>query len=167
MAEKLYLAMNVDVATQRIRVEQLLEQLSGGDIRRGQAVFHSTKAACSSCHAMGYLGGRVGPDLTRIGGIRAERDLVEAIVYPSASFVRSYEPVVVVTAAGKTHNGLIKKDTLEEIVLAINATEEVRMPRDEIEEIRPSLVSVMPSGLEKQLTPQELADLIAFLRAAK
>ncbi|MFO0821223.1 MAG: PVC-type heme-binding CxxCH protein [Pirellulales bacterium] len=167
VAEKLYTAMNVDVATQRARVEQLLEQLSGGDIRRGQAVFHSTKAACSSCHAMGYLGGRVGPDLTRIGGIRAERDLIEAIVYPNASFVRSYEPVVAVTAAGKTHNGLIKKDTLEEIVLATNATEEVRIPRDEIEELRPSIVSVMPSGLEKQLTPQELADLIAFLKAAK
>jgi putative heme-binding domain-containing protein len=74
---------------------------------------------------------------------------------------------VVVTAAGKTHNGLIKKDTLEEIVLATNATEEVRIPRDEIEELRPSIVSVMPSGLEKQLTPQELADLIAFLKAAK
>ncbi|MFO0871196.1 MAG: PVC-type heme-binding CxxCH protein [Pirellulales bacterium] len=166
-AEPLYAAMNVDAARQRARLEQLLGQLSSGDVRRGQAVFHSTKAACSSCHAMGYLGGRVGPDLTRIGGIRQERDLLEAIVYPNVSFVRSYEPVVVVTTRGKTYNGLVKKDSVDELVLAINATEEVRLTRDEIEEVRPSVVSVMPSGLDQQLTPQELADLIAFLKAAK
>jgi hypothetical protein len=40
---------------------------------------------------MGYLGGKVGPDLTSVGQIRTERDLLEAVVYPSASFVRSYE----------------------------------------------------------------------------
>jgi putative membrane-bound dehydrogenase-like protein len=166
-AEAVYLVMNADLGKQRARIEQLLGQLATGDIRRGQAVFHSTKAACSSCHAMGYLGGRLGPDLTRIGGIRAERDLLEAVVYPNASFVRSYEPVVVVLESGKTYNGLVKKDNAEELVLAINATEELRFARDEIEEIRPSVVSVMPSGLDQQLSPQELADLIAFLRSAK
>lgn len=166
-AEKLYAAMNVDAEKQRARIEQLMGQLSGGDVRRGQAVFHSTKAICSSCHAMGYLGGRVGPDLTRIGGIRNERDLLEAIVYPNASFVRSYEPVVVVTSQGKTYNGLVKKDSADELVLAINATEEVRIAREDVEELRPSTVSVMPSGLDQQLTPQELADLIAFLKSAK
>ena len=44
-----------------------------------------------------YLGGHVGPDLTNIGQARTERDLLESIVYPSASFVRSYEPIIVVT----------------------------------------------------------------------
>lgn len=166
-AEALYSQMNVDAAKQKARIEQLLGSLEGGDIRRGQAIFHSQKAACGSCHAMGYLGGRVGPDLTRIGGIRNERDLLEAIVYPNASFVRSYEPVNVVTTSGKVLNGILKKDTAEEIVLSINATEEVRVLREEIDELRPSTVSVMPSGLDQQLTPQQLADLIAFLRNAK
>ena len=56
--------------------------LSAGDVRRGQLIFHSEKAACYSCHAIGYRGGNVGPDLTRIGSVRADRDLLEAIVFP-------------------------------------------------------------------------------------
>ena len=75
--------------------------------------------------------------------------------------------MVVVLSSGKTYNGLVKKDNAEELVLAINATEELRFAREDIEEIRPSIVSVMPSGLDQQLSPQELADLIAFLRSAK
>jgi putative heme-binding domain-containing protein len=136
-------------------------------VRRGQAVFNSTKTACVACHAIGYLGGNVGPDLTRIGGIRSERDLLEAIVFPSASFVRGYEPVVVTTKSGKVHNGVIRRDAADEMVLAIAANQEVRIARADIEEVQPSRVSVMPAGLDQQLTPGDLADLLAFLKACK
>jgi putative heme-binding domain-containing protein len=141
--------------------------LKDGDVRRGQIVFNSSKAACAACHPFGYLGGNVGPDLTRIGGIRQERDLLEAIVFPSASFVRSFEPVAIVLKNGKQLNGLVKSETAEELVLATGPKEEVRVVRSEIEEQRPSAVSVMPSGLDQQLSTQELADLIAFLKAAR
>lgn len=166
-AEELYAALDADAAKQRVRLEEMLATLQGGDIRRGQAVFHSAKAACAACHAIGYLGGNVGPDLTRIGNIRTERDLLEAIAFPSASFVRSYEPVVVVTKDGRLHNGVIRKDAADELVLATGVNQEVRLPRSEVEEIQPSKVSVMPGGLDQQLTPQELADLVAFLKACK
>jgi putative heme-binding domain-containing protein len=102
----------------------LLGSLKGGDIRRGQAVFNSTKAACAACHAIGYLGGNVGPDLTHIGKIRSERDLLESIVFPSASLVRSYEPVLILTKSGKPHNGLIRKETPDEVVLATGGAAE-------------------------------------------
>jgi putative heme-binding domain-containing protein len=98
---------------------------------------------------------------------RSGRDLLESIVFPSASFVRSFEPVIVVTKSGKSYNGLVTKDSVDEIVLATGPKEEARLARDEIEEMRPSNVSVMPSGLDQQLSPQDLADLIAFLKAAK
>jgi putative membrane-bound dehydrogenase-like protein len=166
-AEELYAALDVDAGKQRARLEELLGTLKDGDVRRGQAVFQSPKAACSSCHAIGYLGGKLGPDLTRIGQIRSERDLLESIVFPSASFVRSYEPVVVTTKDGKVHNGLVRKDTPEEMVLATGADQEVRLARSEIEDVQPSKMSVMPAGLDQQLTPRELADLVAFLRACK
>jgi putative heme-binding domain-containing protein len=166
-AEQLYRLINVDIERQRERITDLLPLVHNGDVRRGQLVFAREKAACSSCHQFGYKGGRIGPDLTKIGAIRAERDLLEAILFPSASFVRSYEPVQVVTKGGKVHNGLIKSDGPDEVVLVLSATETVRVPRDQIEEMRPGTVSVMPAGLDKQLTPQDLADLVAFLSHAK
>jgi putative heme-binding domain-containing protein len=167
LAEELYAALNADAAQQTARLEQLLTSLASGDIRRGQAVFNSSKAACSTCHAVGYLGGKVGPDLTRIGTIRNERDLLEAIVFPNASFVRSYEPVVVATKEGRIFNGVLRKDAPEEIILATGADQEVRIARDDIEQMQPSKVSIMPSGLDQQLSPGDLADLVAFLKACK
>jgi len=166
-AEELYVLINVDVAKQKEKLETLVATLKTGDVRRGQVVFNTSKAACAACHPFGYLGGNVGPDLTRIGGIRQERDLLESIVFPSASFVRSFEPVIVVTRSGKTYNGLLKLESADEVVLATGPKEVARIARDDIEEMRPSTVSVMPSGLDQQLTPQDLADLVAFLKAAK
>jgi putative membrane-bound dehydrogenase-like protein len=166
-AEELYASLDVDVAKQRARLEQLLPSLTGGDIRRGQLVFNSSKAACFACHAVGYRGGTVGPDLTRIGKIRSERDLLEAILFPSASFVRGYEPVVVATKNGRFFNGVVRRDAADEVVLATGPNQEQRIAREDIEEVQPSKVSVMPAGLDQQLTPRELADLVAFLKACQ
>jgi putative heme-binding domain-containing protein len=166
-AEALYARLNADAVQQKSRLEQLMTILKAGDIRRGQLVFHSEKAACFSCHAIGYRGGNVGPDLTRIGSVRAERDLLEAIVFPSASLVRSFESVAIATNNGKVYNGLIRGETADDLLLATGVNQEARIARREIEEIRPSSVSIMPAGLDQQLTHQELADLVAFLKECK
>ena len=166
-ADAFYASLNVDAASQRVKLEQTLGSLVAGDVRRGQLVFNGQKAACSSCHAIGYLGGAVGPDLSRVGQIRSERDLLEAILYPSVSFVRSYEPVVVATKQGKVFNGVLRKDSSDELVLATGASEEARIRRDEVDEVRPGTISVMPSGLDRQMTLQELSDLLAFLKACR
>ena len=164
-AEALYAAINVEAAKQKERLDEMVGLVGQGDVRRGQLVFANSKAACIACHAIGYKGGNIGPDLSRIGKIRTERDLLESLLFPSVSFVRSYEPVLIVTQAGKQHNGLIRRETPDEIVLATGAKEEVRVPRADIEEIRPGTVSIMPAGLETQLTREQLLDLIAFLKS--
>ncbi|HTI51583.1 MAG TPA: hypothetical protein VL475_11550 [Planctomycetaceae bacterium] len=166
-AEALYKLLAASTEKQKNKMEELLALLPGGDIRRGQSVFNSQKAACTTCHGFGYVGGNIGPDLTKIGGIRTERDLLEAIVFPSASFVRSYEPVVVTTKAGKTFAGTIRPGRPDEVVLALNAKETAHIPRDEIDEMVPGTVSIMPAGLDQQLSSQELVDLITFLKSAK
>jgi putative heme-binding domain-containing protein len=158
--------LNVDAATQRKRIEELLPHMAKGDVARGHAVFYSSKAVCSACHRLGYAGGTVGPELTRIGEARTERDLLESILYPSLSFVRSYEPVSVVTVDGRTINGTIRDETEKEYILATGPDQEARVARDDVEQIEPSTVSVMPGGLDGQLSAQELADLVAFLKNA-
>ncbi len=151
---------------QAAELERVLAALPAGDVVRGQAVFNRGDTACLACHSIGYQGGRTGPDLTRIGQIRQRRDLLEAIVYPSASFVRSYEPVVVATA-DKSYNGIVVDEGATHLSLALDADTQVRIPRDEIDEIRPGTVSVMPAGLADQISRGELADLLAFLEATQ
>lgn len=166
-AKELFAALNVDATQQGARIEELLPKLQGGDVRRGQAIFNSTKAACSSCHAIGYLGGDLGPDLTRIGQVRTERDLLEGILFPSASFVRSYEPVIVATRDGEEYSGVLRKDAADEVILATGPGAQVRVARSDIAASRPGMVSVMPQGLDQQLTMQELSDLLSFLKATR
>ena len=156
-----------DPAQQRARLEELSAAIKDGDVRRGHQVFNSAKAACITCHAMGYVGGTLGPDLSRIGQIRTERDLLEAIVFPSASFVRSYEPVNVRTKKGEDLTGLLRGNAAEEIVLATGPQTESRIARADLAEMNPGTVSPMPPGYDLILSTQELADLIAFLRKAK
>ena len=165
--EALLALLNVDSAKQGQRLEALLAAITGGDIRRGQAVFNSPKVACLSCHAIGYMGGKIGPDLTRIGQIRSERDLLEAIVFPNASFARGYEPVIVTTESGETHSGVLRSDLTDVVVLATSAGAETRILRRDIVDMQPGGVSVMPPGLDEQLSRQELADLLAFLKATR
>ena len=166
-AEPLLKTLNADTGKQQARLEDLLTKLPAGDVRRGMTVFNHAKSACMACHAIGYVGGKTGPDLTRIGSIRTERDLLESIIFPSASFVRGYEPIVITTKNGLTHNGLVRKNSADELHLAIGVNQDLRVSRTEIEEIRPSRVSIMPAGLDQQLTLQQLADLIAFLKACR
>ena len=165
--KELLASLNVDSAKQSAHIDELLAELKNGDIRRGQNIFNSQKAACFSCHALGYQGGHVGPDLTSIGTVRTERDLLESIVYPSASFVRSFEPFVVTTRSEESYVGVLRKDAADEIVLATGPNVEVRIARADIAEMRPGTVSVMPAGLDQQLTKEELADLLAFLKSTK
>jgi putative heme-binding domain-containing protein len=116
---------------------------------------------------MGYRGGDVGPDLTRIGQVRAKRDLLEAIVFPSASFVRSYEPYSVVTREGTIHQGVRREEQATRVVLVNGQRQRVEITRSDIEEMQPSRVSIMPSGLDQLLSEQELADLLAFLESSR
>jgi putative heme-binding domain-containing protein len=162
--EKLLASISLDSAAEIRRLEELMPAVQGGDPGRGQVVFNSPKAACSSCHAIGYMGGRIGPDLTRIGQVRSERDLLEAIVFPSAGFARGYEPVVIQMRSGEVRAGLLRSDLADEVVLASGERDEIRIPRRDIVEVQPGTVSLMPQGLDEQLTRQELADLLAFLK---
>jgi putative membrane-bound dehydrogenase-like protein len=158
---------DAQVAGEREAFETLLQSLPAGDPVRGHAVFAGKTGSCTSCHAMAYVGGKIGPDLSHIGKIRTPHDLLEAIVRPSASFVRSYEPSVVVTTDGRSFQGVIREEAGDLLAVQTAATNVERVPRDMVESIEPGRVSIMPQGYDRLLSPQELADLVAFLHRAK
>jgi putative heme-binding domain-containing protein len=75
--------------------------------------------------------------------------------------------VLVDTADGDRQSGIVRRNDADEVVLVTGPTQEVHIPRSKVKEMRPGTVSVMPTGLDQQLTPQELGDLVAFLKACR
>src|SRR6185503_12264575 len=124
---------------EKSRVERLrkLEPLltGGGDTGRGRRIFFGESVACFSCHTIGREGGHVGPDLTGIGAIRSGHDLLEAIVFPSASFVPGHEVYNVDTATERIA-GVIRRQSSTAVVLVTGPNGEVRIPRSKIKRIQ-------------------------------
>ncbi len=159
--------LEVDTEKMRERLAELEGVLSDGDAAHGREVFAGPKAGCTACHAVAGQGGRVGPDLTKIGTIRTGKDLLEAVVFPSASFARGYEPWRVRTKEGAVYDGLIVAEGVEAITLLQGDRTEKRLPRAAVDAIQQSKTSVMPQGLDQQLTRKELRDLLAYLVSLK
>jgi putative membrane-bound dehydrogenase-like protein len=151
-----------EVRAERLaRIQTIEGSITKGDIERGRILFFG-KAICYTCHAIGNEGGNFGPDLTSIQRDRSAHDLVEAIVYPGVSFVREYETYQIKTK-DHTYTGIIQEQTSDIIRLGISPQESVQIQRKNIISTEIQDVSMMPLGLDKLLTEQEIADLMAFL----
>jgi putative membrane-bound dehydrogenase-like protein len=166
-AKPLFDRLGARSADQAGRLAELQAKMSKGDPIRGHDVFFGPRASCSACHRVGNQGGNIGPNLTSIGQIRTPRDLLEAVVYPSASFARGFEPYDVQTDSGKLYTGIMSRETHQAIYLRTIDRNEIRIPRASIEELRAGAVSIMPQGFDKLLGDDQLRDLIAFLSVQK
>ncbi len=166
-AEPLLKKLDVDTEQQKARLAELEPAMKGGDAGRGKEVFLGRKASCTACHTVAGQGGKVGPDLSKIGSIRSGRDLLEAVVFPSASFARGFESFLIRTKDGAVLDGMIARETADAIYLFTADRVEKRVARASVEEIRQSKLSVMPQGMDAQLTRDELKDLVAFLVSLK
>lgn len=156
------------LAQQERRLDELAAFLPKGDAQRGAKLFNNRdRSKCIICHLNGNKGVRLGPDLTSIGAIRSERDLLEAIVFPSASIARYHEIVNVLTTDGKAVSGLLVKETVNEMFLSSAEGIVQSVAFREIEEAQYSSVSLMPEGMDKLLKPEEIADLVAYLKESK
>jgi putative heme-binding domain-containing protein len=166
-ASPLFKKLAVDDASLRKKLADLDGVWKAGDVTRGKQIFFSKKALCSACHAVKGQGEHIGPDLSKIGPIRTEKDLLESIVMPSSSIARGFESCVVQTRDGKSVAGLIRRETADAIYLVTSDRVQVRVPRSRIESLEASRTSVMPQGLEAQMSRQELGDLVQFLKSLK
>jgi putative membrane-bound dehydrogenase-like protein len=152
---------------QRERLELLLANLDGGNAQAGRDIFVNKRAACTACHRVGTDGGKIGPDLTKVGERRSQRDLLEAVLFPSASVGQGYETYVIQTTGGQTVTGLVTRRTADALFLRTPDQKDIRLATADIEQIKPSPVSIMPAGLENTMTNEQLRDLIAYLRSLK
>jgi putative membrane-bound dehydrogenase-like protein len=155
------------IEKQRARLAEFEPLLKGGDVQRGRQVFYGKKVACATCHRIGNEGGQIGPDLTKVGAIRAGGDILESIVLPSSTIAQGYEPYVVATKDGKVMNGIIARQTADTLFLRDSAGAELRVPKDQVQEMTRSATSIMPEGLERSITKDEFRDLLAFLQSLK
>jgi putative heme-binding domain-containing protein len=142
-------------------VREMREVLSRtkGDPKRGLAVY---KNLCGQCHKLHGSGAEVGPDITLNG--RASFDqLLSNTFDPSLIIGPGYNGVTVYDKRGRVLTGLLVEDGPTRIVLKVQGGEQTAVARKAIEKVEYSKLSLMPEGIEKQLKPQELADLFALL----
>ncbi len=138
------------------------EALAKGDAARGEQLYRRTDLACTSCHAIGSVGGKVGPDLTSIGASAPPDYLVESILSPNAKIKEGYHSILITTKNQQVLSGIVLRENATEVVLRNAASQEVTVPVQDIAE-RTSVGSLMPSGLIDSLLPDERLDLIKFL----
>lgn len=145
--------------TQVIHDMRELLTTTTGDAVQGQLVFNKV---CGQCHQIYGKGQEVGPDITRNG--RASFDqLLSNVFDPSLVIGAAYQARTVITTEGRVLTGLVAEDNAQRLVLKIQGGKQEVIPRDKIDEVVVSKLSLMPEDLEKQLKRQELADLFQFL----
>ncbi len=136
--------------------------LQDANLPHGREVFNKT---CATCHALFGTGKQIGPDLT--GSNRANLDyLLENLLDPSAVVGKDYLMTVIVTADGRSLNGLIQQETDSAITLQ-TPTDVITVAKKDIEERSQSQLSLMPDGQLKTLAPDEVRDLVAYLASAQ
>jgi putative heme-binding domain-containing protein len=133
-----------------------------GDPARGEEVYRRKDMACQKCHAVGGVGGLVGPDLVSIGASAPVDYLVESLVAPSAKIKENYHSVLIATDEGRVVTGIVVRQSPAELVLRDAEDHEVVIPVAQIAQKRDGR-SLMPDGSVDALTRGELVDLVRFL----
>jgi putative heme-binding domain-containing protein len=130
------------------------------DPGRGRDVFRQN---CTACHRIANLGTQVGPDISDLRTKTADM-LLQDILAPNAAIDANYLNYEITTKAGKQFTGIIKAETASSITLARGDGQTDVVLRQDIEEIRSTGQSLMPEGLEKNISVAQMADLLAFLK---
>jgi putative membrane-bound dehydrogenase-like protein len=139
-----------------------------GNPDHGRTLFSDLKGlACIKCHAVGKQGGAVGPELSSIASKYPRDELIAAVLNPSAKISSGYEPTALALADGRVLMGIVRNETADALEIQDADAKTTRVAKDQIEDRKRSEVSLMPNGLAEGLSPQDFADLIAYLETLK
>ncbi len=136
------------------------------DLANGKKLFGV--AQCYKCHRIQGQGGIAGPDLTPAGYRFSTHDLLETIIDPNKSISDQYQATIFQMEDGRTITGRVVNLNGDQYWVQpdmIKPNELVRLKVQEIEDMKPATVSVMPVGLLDNLTSEEILDLLAYLKS--
>jgi cytochrome c oxidase cbb3-type subunit III len=146
---------------------------SAGDAAHGKQLFYGD-ANCSVCHMVEGKGGRLGPDLTAVGGSRTREALIDSVRNPSRrlawglteatkEFPQEYESVTVVTADGKKIRGVTMNEDSFSVQIMDMGGQIHLLEKDQLRSFQKSRESMMPVYGVDTLSDQELEGIVAFL----
>jgi putative membrane-bound dehydrogenase-like protein len=130
-----------------------------GNVQRGKVVFGKV---CSVCHRLDGVGHEVGPDLTAVV-TKSPAYLLQEVLDPNRNVDSRYQEYVAVTQRGRTFTGLLAAETATSITLRGPEGKEQVLLRKEIDELSSAGKSLMPEGLEKDISKSDMADLLSYL----
>ncbi len=153
---------------QRVGAKELVESARRlGDAARGAVVFFQPQIACSKCHVAGDAETSwLGPDLAKLTKETTDESLIESVLYPSKVIRKGFESVSLLLDDGTTLSGILLERTAEQVVVkdVSRNGERLTIPAQDIQEVRPNELSIMPTGQVNQLnSPQQFYDLIRYL----
>ena len=131
-----------------------------GDPTAGAVAFQKV---CATCHRLGGVGNEVGPDLAALTD-KSPESLLVAILDPNRAVETRYTSFNVALSDGRVLTGMISSETATSVTLRRQEGKEDILLRGDIETMAASGQSLMPEGVEKDLSPESIADLIAFLK---
>lgn len=132
-----------------------------GNVAAGQVAY--SKAQCAKCHRMGQVGKSVGPDLSAIAKRFTRKEAIESIMFPSHVISDQYATKRVLTTDGKVLSGILSTNTDGSITVRDSNLRETIVAEQDVDQVHPSKVSLMPSGLFDNLSAEEIRDMMAFL----
>jgi len=133
-----------------------------GDSAKGAAVFANI---CATCHFLRGQGHAVGPNLAALLD-KTPADFLAAILDPNAVVEPRFVAYNIETKDGRSLSGIVSAETATTLTLVQGGGGQETVLRSDIQEMRASGLSLMPDGLEQSMTPQDLANLIAYLKTS-
>jgi putative heme-binding domain-containing protein len=130
------------------------------DARQGKLVFEKR---CSVCHRIGDVGVQVAPDISDSRD-RTPIQILTDVLQPNRAVDSNYFSYTATTVDGRVHTGVLASESSNSVTLKQQEGKSETILRSEIEELRCDGISLMPEGLEKDIPPQEMADLISFIK---
>ncbi len=130
------------------------------DPKRGQAIFAKH---CAVCHRIGKTGVNVAPDISD-SRTKTPRQLLDSILDPNRAIDANYFSYSVITNRGQVHSGIVAAETANAVTLRQQENKTITILRQDIEEMKNSGKSLMPVGLEQKIPPQDMADLISYIK---